>query len=72
MLPRPGRHQPPKALCTRVSRGLPGPTPRDPASHALLIQLLSNPARHVFQNPDAPRHHFQLLILLTHDQLQIG
>lgn len=48
------------------------PTPGVPASHALLIQLLPNTARHVFQNPDAPRHHFQLLILLVHDQLQIG
>lgn len=45
------------------------PTPRVTASHALLVQLLPNSARHVFQNPDAPRHHFQLLILLVHDQL---
>jgi hypothetical protein len=26
----------------------------------------------VFQNPDASRHHFQLLVLLVHDQLQSG
>lgn len=42
------------------------------ASHALFIQLLPNAAGHVFQNSDAPRHHFQLLVLLIHDQLQIG
>lgn len=51
MLPRPGRHQLPEALCTPEPPAMGSwPTPRVPVSHALLVQLLPNAAGHVFQN----------------------
>lgn len=38
-------------------------------SHGLLIELVSDPSRHVFEDSDTARHQLQLLILLLHDQL---
>lgn len=38
-------------------------------SHSLLVELIPDSSRHVFENSDAARHQLQLLILLLHDQL---
>lgn len=39
-------------------------------SHSLLIELVSDPSGHVFEDSDAASHQLQLLVLLLHDQLQ--
>lgn len=38
-------------------------------SHGLLVQLVPDASRHVFEDSDAARHQLQLLVLLLHDQL---
>lgn len=43
--------------------------PQALAAHTLLIQLLPKHDPDVFQSLDAPRHHFQLLILVVYGHL---
>lgn len=38
-------------------------------SHSLLVELIPDASRHVFEDSNAARHQLQLLILLLHDQL---
>lgn len=38
-------------------------------SHGLLVELVPDASRHVFEDSDAARHQLQLLVLLLHDQL---
>lgn len=44
-------------------------TNSDLHSHSLLVQLVPDASRHVFEDSDAARHQLQLLVLLLHDQL---